>query len=150
MFIDANHPLNQGVLQYLGRVGKSLSPVIAVPGSVTDPYMCQGSHPDIVERVWDELGGELHRKCRCLIYGTPSLIHNRSGLVIAICNGTQYNLRLTVGDFKTALSMGASTRNKWSTGQEMDSLIELGENWIFGGWRKEEMEWCQRVYSALA
>ena len=134
MFIDAANPLNEGVLKYLGRAEKASNPVIAGPGSVRDPYMCQGSHPDIVQRVWDELGRSLPGKCRCLVYGTPALVHGRTGVVVAICNGTQYNLRLTPDDFRAATARGAATRTRWSTGTEMDSLAELGPCWIFGGW----------------
>jgi hypothetical protein len=59
MHIDTSSPANQGVLKYLGRGEKSLREVLAAPGSVKDPYMQQGSHPDIVRRVRDELGVEM-------------------------------------------------------------------------------------------
>jgi len=108
--------------------------------------MGQGSHPDIVQRVWDDLGGELPAGCRCLIFGTPSLVHDHTGIVIAISNGTQYNLRLTSADFQVAIAKGASTRTRWSNGGEMDSLTELGPDWIFGGWFKEENLWCRNTY----
>lgn len=32
---------------------------------------------------------------RCLVHGTPAIVQPATGIVIAICNGTQYNLRLT-------------------------------------------------------
>ncbi len=147
--IDLTNLLNQGVLEYLRRGKGAEIPPIAAPGSVADPYMGQGSHPDIVQRVWDELGANLPKKCKCLIYGTPALVHERSGIVIAICNGTQYNLRLTDEDFQRAISMNAKTVNRWSTGDEMDSLKVLGANWIFGGWFKEELVWCRNTYSHL-
>ena len=146
MIIDTVTPANRGVLKYLGRGKKSQRSVVASPNSVTDPYMGQGSHPDIVQRVLDELGASLPVVCRCLIYGTPALIHDRSGVVIAICNGTQYNLRLTAGDFRDAIAKGASTRTRWSNGEEMDSLAELGSDWIFGGWFTEEGQWCRDTY----
>lgn len=69
-------------------------------------------------------------------------------LVFAICNGTQYNLRLTAPDLKEALAKGAKTKNRWSTGEEMDSLAVLGPEWIFGGWFKEEKQWCLNTYEA--
>jgi len=134
------------VLEYLRRGKGAGIPPNAAPGSVTDPYVRQGSHPDIVQRVWDELGAGLPKKCRWLVYGTPSLVHDRSGIVIAICNGTQYNLRLIPEDFKEAISKGAKTRNLWSTGEEMDSLKEIGADWIFGGWFKDELDWCRNTY----
>lgn len=146
MFIDTVDQANQGVLKYLGRGEKSGLPVIAAPDSVSDPYMCQGSHPDIVQRVWDELGANMPGKCRCLVYGTPALVQDRTGVVIAICNGTRYNLRLTADNFSAAIAKGAATRARWSTGEEMDCLAELGPDWVFGGWFKEELQWCRDTY----
>jgi hypothetical protein len=146
MIIDTVSPVNQGVLKYLGRGEKARNAPIAAPDSVPDPYLRQGSHPDIVQRVWENLGGVLPAKCRCLVYGTPAIVHERSGVVIAICNGTQYNLRLTAHDFREAIAKGATTRTRWSNGQEMDSLAALGPGWIFGGWFKEEEQWCRNTY----
>ena len=138
--------MNQGVLRYLSRGEKSRNAVIAAPNSVPDPYLCQGSHPDIVQRVWDELGALLPAECRSLVHGTPAIVHNRTGIVIAICNGTQYNLRLTTDGFREAIARGARTRTRWSTGEGMDSLAVLGADWIFGGWFKEEEQWCRDSY----
>lgn len=147
MNMDLNSPMNQLVLSYLGRGEKAVKPAIAAPDSVQDAYMGQGSHPDIVQRVWDELGSVLPKKCRCLVYGTPALVHDRTGVVIAICNGTQYNLRLTASDFQGAIAGGAKTTNRWSSGEVMDSLEVLGPDWIFGGWFKEEKQWCLNTYA---
>jgi len=147
MFIDTVNVRNQGVLKYLGRGEKSLNAVIAERNSVKDPYLSQGSHPDIVQRVWDEIGAILPKKCRCLIYGTPAIVHDRTGIVIAICNGTQYNLRLTADDLREAIAKGAATQTRWSNGEVMDSLEVLGADWIFGGWYKEEDRWCRNTYN---
>jgi hypothetical protein len=146
MIIDTVSPVNKGVLGYLGRGAKSENPAIAAADSVPQPYLRQGSHPDIVARVWDELGAGLPAECRRLVYGTPAIVHNRTGIVIAISNGTQYNLRLTADDFREAMAKGAATRTRWSNGEEMDCLAVLGADWIFGGWRKEEEKWCRDTY----
>jgi hypothetical protein len=149
MFLDTNHALNRGVLQYLGRGGKNQNTPLAVPDSVSCPYLQQGSHPDIVQRVWDDLGAPLPADCRCLVYGTPALVHPASGIVLATCNGTQYNLRLTAPGFAAALALGAATRTRWSSGSEMDALAVLGPDWIFGGWHKEEAQWVAETFHAF-
>lgn len=146
MIIDTTNPANHEVLKYLGRGEKHRKTLFIAPDDVIDPYMGQGSHPDIVHRVWDELGAFLPVDCRCLVYGTPAILHDLSGIVIAICNGTQYNLRLTANDLRDAIAKGASTRTRWSNGKEMDSLAELGTDWIFGGWFKEEAQWIRDTY----
>lgn len=149
MIINTKNQLNKKVLQYLSRGKKPESPLLASPDSVTDPYMQQGSHPDIVQRVWDEIGASLPMDCRCLIYGTPALIHPNSGVILAFCNGTQYNLRLIAADFRDAIAKGASTRIKWSNGKEMDSTTDLGDDWIFGAWSKDEIKWYHDSYEQL-
>lgn len=146
MFVDTLSPANQGVLRYLGRGENSRNALISAPGSVPQPYLSQGSHPDMVQRVWDDLGAIVPGECRCLVYGTPAIVHDQTGVVIAICNGTQYNLRLTADRFHEALAKGASTRTRWSGGEEMDCLAVLGAGWIFGGWSKEEVQWCRDTY----
>ena len=146
MTIDTTSPLNAGVLHYLGRDEKARNALIAAPGSVRDAYLGQGNHPDIVQRVWDELGRGLPKECRCLVYGTPVLVHDRSGIVLAICNGTAYNQRLTADAFREAMAKGAKTQNRWSNGTEMDALTVLGPDWIFGGWLKDEDRWCRSTY----
>lgn len=148
MFIDTATTRNQGVLKYLGRAGKAVTAVIAEPSRAKDPYLSQGSHPDIVQRVWDEIGAILPGACRCLFHGTPALVHDRTGLVIAICNGTRYNLRLTAPDLCDALAKGATTQTRWSTGATMDAREVLGPDWIFGGWFQEEDRWCRNTYDA--
>jgi hypothetical protein len=144
-----DNAMNAGVLKYLSRGDRAQHAVIAPHDSVAAAYVSQGSHPDIVQRVWDDLGGALPVKCQFLVYGTPALVHERSGIVLAICNGTQYNIRLTVQGFLEAITRGATTRTRWSSGQEMDSLAVLGPGWVFGGWFKEEEQWCRNTYQEV-
>jgi hypothetical protein len=54
---------------------------------------------------------------------------------------------LTTSDFQDAIAKGAKTINRWSTGEEMDSVKILGPGWIFGGWSKEEPKWCLHTYN---
>jgi hypothetical protein len=53
-------------------------PLLGTPGSVADVHLRQGSHPDVVQRVWDVLGAALPGPCRCLVLGTPALLDDRS------------------------------------------------------------------------
>lgn len=149
MTIDELHPLDQGVLRYLHRDPQNYQPLAAPPDSVKKPYYNLGSHPDVVERVWDQLGGSLPSDCRWIVYGTPVLAHVSSGVIFAICNGTQYNLRLTPADYSLAIEKGIRTTNRWSDGSEMDARETLGENWVFGGWLQDEIRWCKNILTVL-
>ena len=146
MFVAANS-LNELVLEYLSR--RNDSQILVAPrNSVPDPYLGQGSHPEVVERVWDQIGSALPLDCRCLVYGTPALVQPISGVILAFCLGMAYCLRLTPDLLKRALMLGANTSTKWSNGTVLDATLTFGPDWIFGGWRKE-VEWCHKTFDAF-
>ncbi len=144
MFVAAS-PLNEKVLTQL-RGHLKTDGMIAAADSARDPYMSQGSHPDIVERVWDKLGKALPTDCRCLVYGTPALVHSVSGIILAFCFGTQYCLRLTSSLMDEALKLGLKTSTRWAGGRTTDTTQDFGSDWVFGSWKNEELQWCREVY----
>lgn len=151
MYLNETHILNQKVLEYITRTKKKdNAPAMAAWNSVAKPYMEQGSHPDIVERVWDVLGTSLPEDCRCLVYGTPALVHPKTGIILAFCNGTTYCIRLTDALVQKALQAGAKTYQKWTSGGDMDTFRDLGSDWVFGWWLDGEINWCKEVYEKIA
>ena len=80
--LNDSHHLNHGVLSHLWENHGGSDP-ISSPDSHPDPYLRAGSHPDIVSRVWETLGGALPADCRAIVYGTPALVHPNSGVVLA-------------------------------------------------------------------
>lgn len=121
-------------------------PAFARPDSVPDPYWNCGCHPDVVERLWDQIGAGLPSGCRCLVHGTPALVHPGSGAILAIGIGTQYGLRLPGALAADAIKAGAKTRTVWTNGGDMDTQRELGDDWVFGAWLPDELSWFKRVY----
>ena len=113
-----------------------------------DPYMGQGCHPEVVTRVWDELGGELPHDCRAQAKGKPVLAHPESDRIIALAHGMAYALWLTPGDHAAALQAGASTVMTWSGGSVTDLAERAGTGWIWGRWYANEPSWLQRAYVA--
>ena len=144
--LDANNPLNKLVVDYLHARNPS-QPLFAAHDSVPSPYINQGSHPDIVERVWKQIGSALPVDCRCLVCGTPALVQPASGILLAFCLGTVYCLRLPSELLEEALKHAAKTSTKWSNGTVLDATKIFGSDWIFGAW-KEEVEWCRKTYEA--
>lgn len=144
MFL-ADNPLNQLVVDYLHKREPS-HPLFAAPDSVRDPYMGQGSHPDVVEHVWKKIGSSLPMDCRCLVCGTPALVQPNSGILLAFCLGTQYCLRLPSGFLEEALKHGGvKPTTKWSNGTILDASVTFGPDWVFGAW-KEDLEWSRKTY----
>jgi hypothetical protein len=148
--LDRDHPENLGILAYLAR-GESRSRVpIARPSSLADPYQGAGSHPDVVERVWDDLGKELPRACRALVFGTPALVHERAGLVLAVALGTQYGLRLPAARLAQAEEVGLEIRHTYRTSGDVLDLSEFGTGWRFGSWHGSERDWLRELHLELA
>lgn len=145
---DFNHLLNEKPLYFLRKRMSGKVP-FALPSEVKDAYQGQGSHPDIVARLWDELGKALPVDGRCLIFGTPALIHGETGVLLGICGGTSYFLRLSPDQRKEAKSKGAQTLVKSSLGDIFDVTKEIGSDWVCANWDKREMEWLKENYKAL-
>jgi hypothetical protein len=114
-------------------------------GRPRDPYLSQGCHPDIVVRVWDELGSELPLDCRAQAKGKPVLAHPETDRIFAISHGTAYGLWLTPPDFVVAVRAGATTTMTWSGGSVTDLAQRAGSGWIWGKWFKEEPLWVRRA-----
>lgn len=119
-------------------------------GKRRDPYLHEGSHPDIVVRVWDELGAVLPVDCRAQANGTPSLAHPVTDRVFAVAHGTAYALWLVPADVVAALELGAATVMTWSGGSVTDLAERAGPGWIWGRWYDPEPEWLVRAFDASA
>lgn len=147
-------PKNTKVLNHLkrdGRLGymackKPDAPVFALWNSAPDPYRQCGCHPEIVEKLWDQIGAALPADCRGLVYSNPGLIHHKSGVILAIGLGTWYGLRLPGLLMAEAIKAGAKTQTKWSDGNSMDIQVDFGGDWVFGAWLPNELIWCKRAY----
>jgi uncharacterized protein (TIGR02996 family) len=148
-WIDITHPANAPVLRSLVRGQKVTGKSVRAPESVRDPYVNCGSHPDVVDRVWDQLGRVLPRDARCLLSSHPALVHPASGVVLAVCYGTEYCLRLTPKAAEEARQAGAETSTRWSDGGRTNLRTAFGEGWIFGRWLDQEKPWCRAVYQAF-
>ena len=143
--------MNRPVLgHFQNRKGHhSGSPPIVAPDEHPDPYLEAGSHPDIVERVWDELGATLPVDCRAVLYGTPALVHPGVGVVFALAYGTRYAIRVPDESFDAALAAGCHLEQQWTGGGKTNIEEELGRGWLFGGWAEAEKQWVAKVYADL-
>ena len=141
----ATHPQNVKVLTFLAKARPGSAEVVPFD-AVANPYDGCGCHPDIVARLWDEIGKALPVDCRCIVHGTPTLAHPEIGVILGIGMGTQYGLRLPGQPRIAAVKAGARTVNKWSDGSTTDISAELGQDWIFGAWLATELRWCNEAY----
>jgi hypothetical protein len=146
--LDDTHPLNQGVLKHLRENHAGKDP-ISTPDSHPDPYLRAGSHPDVVSRVWETLGGALPTDCRAIVYGTPALVQSRSGVVLALAYGTAYVIRIPNDIVSEAIKAGCKIEQTWSGGYKTNVQELLGFGWLFGCWEKEETNWLLTAYNVF-
>jgi len=155
--LDPRHPLNLLVLRHLAQrararateLGGEPAPAYASPASHPDPYQGAGSHPDVVERVWDQLATALGGRGRCLVHGRPALVEPVHGVVVALAHGTAYLLRVPDEALEGASRLGCRATRTWSDGTHTDLWAELGPGWLFGNWMKEESQWIANLCAAL-
>lgn len=147
--MDTSNPLNAKLLAHYGRGGRSQVPFVWHRFETAEAYYESGCHPDIVERLWRQIGLALPLDCRSLVYGTPALTHPVSGVVLAIGMGTQYGLRLTRTFRTLAIVRGAKLSIAWTGGGSTDIARELGNDWVFGAWLASEPDWCRQAFEVF-
>lgn len=139
-------PENIRVLAFLQCNGGQAA-VIPPDRSTVDPYRELGSHPDVVERVWDGLGQLFGPLSRQIVCGTPGLVHPETGVVLALAFGTQYVIKIGPRLVNRALGEGYKVTNRWSDGTMTDLQVEIGKGWFFGRWSEKESAWLDESWS---
>ena len=144
MRLEPDHPSNRGLLEYLGRNHPSQPPSLEL---VSDPATLSqrptGSHPDIVDHLWD-LAASLPLDCRALVYGGAVLVAPSRGVIFAAALGTEYALRLPPAEFALARSAGAEVIHKFRTVDiTLDLAERFGPHWLFGNFDRREPEWIR-------
>lgn len=139
---------NSGVIRYLQR--GNAAEYDRPPRPESRDYWESGSHPDVVERVWDQLGKGLPVESKRVVCGSPVLVHPASKVLIAVAMGTQYAIRLPSVVLHASVSSIVRTTNVWSDGTRMDIRAEFGNDWIFGSYSADEETWCRQSFDEHA
>jgi hypothetical protein len=116
--------------------------------AVADPRYGLGTHPDLIDRLW-ELDDSLPERCRWVVHGHPALVHSRSGVIFGFAGGTLgYALRLPEGERREADALGARTAIKmpYETPWDVWDASKAGPEWRFGLWSDREPQWCRAAY----
>jgi hypothetical protein len=149
MRFDVNHPLNARLVASQQEKGSGTESVLEPCDAKPDGFHKRGSHPEVVQHLWKKLGRRLPVDCRAILFGSPVLIEPSSGVMIAKAYGTAYVVRVSPADIEAALSLGCTTTYKWSDGKTTDLQKELGSDWVFGNWLKEESKWLQNTFTLV-
>jgi hypothetical protein len=148
--IDVRIAANLGVIRYLERrkPPRAQSPDVRAPGDPKHDYLGLGCHPDVVERVWKEIGRKLPQESRQVVLDTPALVHPPSGTLLAVAIGTSYAVRLPSSVGASAVPR-AKTEILWSNGTRLDLAHEFGGDWVAGSWSAAEEMWCVAKFAEL-
>lgn len=138
-------PANAGLVRYFKHRAKQFN-----DAETTEPH---GTHPDLVERLWDQLGKLLPEDCHAVVYGAPILMRQSSGIIFAFAGGTHtYAFRLPPELREAAMKAGATRVYHYRAYPELEleastfDLADIGDEWVFGGWLKGEEDWIKAAY----
>ena len=149
MNLDEYRPSNQGVLNHLRKNHGDKDP-IAPSTAHPYPHLQLGSHPDIVTRVWEELGDTLPMDCKAIVYGTPALVNPNNGAILALAYGTAYVIKIPENKVSAALACGCKAEQAWAGGAKTNVAELFGTGWLFGGWCSDEKLWLLDTYHDVA
>ena len=118
--------------------------------TLTEP---RGTHPDLLMRLWDELGGLLPVDCHAVVHGSPVLLRPDSAVIFAFAGGTHtYAFRLPPDIRAAAIKAGATRVYHYRAYAELNleastfDLADVGDEWVFAGWLKGEEQWIKSAY----
>jgi hypothetical protein len=144
MNVDAA-PANAGLLRYFRERARKYN--------YTDLTQPAGTHPDLLSRLWDELGGLLPEDCHAVVYRVPVLLRPSSAVIFAFAGGTHtYAFRLPADVRDAAIESGAKRVYHYRAYPELEieastfDLAEISDEWVFGGWLKGEEDWIRAAY----
>jgi hypothetical protein len=143
-----DRPENAGALSYLAH-GRSIAEAGFGPPPADVDRHHLGTHPTIVDQLWDALNDALPADARWLVFDGPALVHP-GGVILAAAIGTQYALRLLPVDRAAAVEAGAELVHTFRTvGTTLELPATFGPDWVFGRFEQREGEWLLASYQSF-
>ncbi|MEO8252104.1 MAG: hypothetical protein ABI978_05220 [Chloroflexota bacterium] len=143
-----DNPHNAGALAYLAH-GRSVADAFFGPPAADVDRHHLGTHPSVVDWLWETLGAGLPVDARWLVFDGPALVHPETGVLLAAAIGTQYALRLQADDLAAAVAAGSELVHSFHTvGTSLDLPATFGPDWAFGRRDEREPGWLRASYGA--
>lgn len=139
---------NTGALRYLAHGRLAEEAAFGPPPADLDSRHL-GTHPTVVDRLWEELNQALPVDARWLVFDGPALVHP-GGAILAAAMGTQYALRLLPDGRAAAIAAGAEVVHHFQTvATTLDLPATFGHEWVFGRFDDREPDWLRASYDAI-
>ena len=133
--------------EFWDEINSAQPPAFVPVVGVQKPYRrILGSHPEVVEHVWNTLGSVLPQDCRCVVYGAPGLARPENGVIFVLALGTYYALRLPQSWDRDDFPANVARRDSLRPDIDLDAKRDLGEDWILGSWAERELGLCLSAY----
>jgi len=124
-------------------------PVSQSLDAVADPWYGLGTHPDIIEALWD-MDDSLPQRCRWVFWGGPSLVHPETGVVFGIGVGTiGIVFRLPPHVIASADPQLARVVQKFNRAPTLD-IAPAGPEWRLITHVAPRALWCRAAYDFAA
>jgi hypothetical protein len=142
----AGHPLNQPIFNALRPpAGKALLNPSCSPQDYDNGEFSKRFIPEVTF-LWRRLVNELPDARAWTLYGSPALIHCRSGVIFAISMGVaRFAFRLPSDFLRTALDEGGTQQVRFN-----HLHIDLPGTWVVMPLPEERPEWWKRAYLAAS
>lgn len=146
-----SNPANQGILACLKHLTRNWKgPMSCHPSKTHDPYYQLGTHPDLVQRLWDTLTVALPADCRWVLHSRPVLVHPETGTVFAFATGSQtYAFRIPLDHRPPPELADVIYTHEYPGGNVLD-LSDFDASWFFAGHLKDEENLCLVAYESAA
>jgi hypothetical protein len=145
------HSVNKGILEclkYLGRHWRG--PLSCHPSEAHDPYYQLGTHPDLVEKLWDKLTVNIPLDTRWVLFARPVLVHPETGVIFAFATGTQtYALRVPENLRREVIAEQVKQQYRYPDGHALD-LTRYDPDWIFADNIANEAAICLLAFQSAA
>ena len=147
--VNFNHPANKDAIRFLTSSWKTtLEPQSAAPEEITEPQLALATHREMLNWVWTTLPARLPTDCRWVVYGTPVLVHPKTGIIFCIAYGQSLcALRLSADEARMAVMDELESECTLDNGDVIYS-DEIGDEWVFCSWEEYDVNWCLRAFQA--
>ena len=113
------------------------------------PWYGLGTHPDIIEALWD-MDDSLPQRCRWVFWGGPALVHPETGVLFAIGMGTiGIVFRLPPQVVASADPQVARVIQKFNRAPTFD-IGPAGPEWRLIAQVAPRALWCRAAYDFAA
>lgn len=147
---SVRQPANDRVIGYLQKLRGSAAEDEPAPLPGSPNYWEAGAHPDVVERIWEQLGRMFPPESRRVVCGTPALVNPDSKVLIAVGIGTAYAIRLPSSALLAGVPPTVRTEIVWTGGARFNVQTEFGSDWAAGSYMPEEVTWCRQAFDEHA